>query len=630
MSFRSLLSANGFLIVPFLCLGANMGTAHAAVKAPVETFLEEALPVTPLPAERFKNEPIPAGTLSLEDVLKAYKRPAPKKSSLPNASGFLMHQGMKAVLQKHELPATPPALAPNAEAQKPDAAPLSLLSDTKAEPKAKNAADAAPAVSKENGISFVPGREPKNLNDFVPAQPAPSPVPTEVKAGPLVETPCFKSITKWKKTCVEAGYPSSFIGEIIGETRETCEDGSLHDFWVANSCSPPQAQPVAASASEEEKPVATTPTQTEPLPEEKQPQEKSLTAVKKDKDNEAATASLPEEKQPEETKEEAVKASTPEAAPTEDRAVPLPTKTEQPDAKPASDTKAEPSPLSVKVDTSLCGIASETLAYEAPEKNLCREGRAGPVEGQGPWIWSCTNNEGKTSSCETLSLKREDPAPKKDAKAVQEKTKAEKTKHVAPTSTDAKKAAPPIKKAPLPTKSDIPSSEKVFSPAPTPTPIPKAANITADKAPAKAPPLPDDAAPVPPPGVRDSLPPTPVLQENKTLQETPKTSSDLLDIPEALSSLSFAAEEKDLDDKAKAALDLLAELLRKNEGARIALFAYTAKKDTPERVAHKRALDRALAVRTYLSGHGISESRMDIHAEGFSPDHGERVDIKAQ
>ena len=72
----------------------------------------------------------------------------------------------------------------------------------------------------------------------------------------------------------------------------------------------------------------------------------------------------------------------------------------------ASDDKAE-----------LCGAAAETLAYEAPEKDLCRAGIASVVNGDGPWTWSCTTNEGTTSSCRTLSLNGDAAAPAAPAPA---------------------------------------------------------------------------------------------------------------------------------------------------------------------------------------------------------------------
>jgi outer membrane protein OmpA-like peptidoglycan-associated protein len=52
----------------------------------------------------------------------------------------------------------------------------------------------------------------------------------------------------------------------------------------------------------------------------------------------------------------------------------------------------------------LCGAAAEILAYEAPDHDLCRIGSASAVNGDGPWTWSCTDNEGRTSACRTLSL----------------------------------------------------------------------------------------------------------------------------------------------------------------------------------------------------------------------------------
>jgi outer membrane protein OmpA-like peptidoglycan-associated protein len=58
----------------------------------------------------------------------------------------------------------------------------------------------------------------------------------------------------------------------------------------------------------------------------------------------------------------------------------------------------------------LCGTAAEQMAFEMPVKNLCRHGKAGDVNGDGPWNWVCSDNQGHTSSCATLGLEGVAPA----------------------------------------------------------------------------------------------------------------------------------------------------------------------------------------------------------------------------
>lgn len=53
--------------------------------------------------------------------------------------------------------------------------------------------------------------------------------------------------------------------------------------------------------------------------------------------------------------------------------------------------------------SNLCGTASELMALEAPEKELCSSSTASSVSGTGPWSWTCSDSEGHTASCATLS-----------------------------------------------------------------------------------------------------------------------------------------------------------------------------------------------------------------------------------
>jgi hypothetical protein len=50
----------------------------------------------------------------------------------------------------------------------------------------------------------------------------------------------------------------------------------------------------------------------------------------------------------------------------------------------------------------LCGSASQLLALEAPDKDLCSSGKASDVAGNGPWSWTC-DDSGQVAQCSTLS-----------------------------------------------------------------------------------------------------------------------------------------------------------------------------------------------------------------------------------
>lgn len=47
-----------------------------------------------------------------------------------------------------------------------------------------------------------------------------------------------------------------------------------------------------------------------------------------------------------------------------------------------------------------CGAAAET--FTKPTESLCVGGKATPVEGEGPWTWSCESGSGQSISCSTL------------------------------------------------------------------------------------------------------------------------------------------------------------------------------------------------------------------------------------
>lgn len=51
----------------------------------------------------------------------------------------------------------------------------------------------------------------------------------------------------------------------------------------------------------------------------------------------------------------------------------------------------------------VCGEAAEAAAFQAPSQNLCINGKASAVSGDGPWNWSCSDDDRHTVSCSTLS-----------------------------------------------------------------------------------------------------------------------------------------------------------------------------------------------------------------------------------
>ena len=271
------------------------------------------------------------------------------------------------------------------------------------------------------------------------------------------EKKCDQDIQKWEKTCGEAGYPATYVGRIVGETRTSCTDSSLHDVWVTNSCAAPdtlsaktaKTDAVCGSASNDEFDV---------VPSANLCAQGTASAVSGDGpwtwacsgiNGGTAAACVGHKRVPlrngscGEANGAAVsrapssdlcavgvpttvsgsgpwtwtclgsgKGSTasciaPVVVPSPVSAVPVPVvSAPKPDLVPDEPQVAALSPVAATSEKGeLCGAASETLAYEAPEKDLCRVGVASVVNGDGPWTWSCTDNEGTSSTCNTLSLK---------------------------------------------------------------------------------------------------------------------------------------------------------------------------------------------------------------------------------
>jgi outer membrane protein OmpA-like peptidoglycan-associated protein len=99
--------------------------------------------------------------------------------------------------------------------------------------------------------------------------------------------------------------------------------------------------------------------------------------------------------------------------------------------------------------------------------------------------------------------------------------------------------------------------------------------------------------------------------------------------PAASTHVLFTAGAVDLSNSAKSALDAVAAWLVANEQLRVQLVAYASGNADEANQARRISLSRALAVRTYLTEHGVATTRMDVRAlgnrsEGDSPD---RVDI---
>jgi outer membrane protein OmpA-like peptidoglycan-associated protein len=153
--------------------------------------------------------------------------------------------------------------------------------------------------------------------------------------------------------------------------------------------------------------------------------------------------------------------------------------------------------------------------------------------------------------------------------------------------------------------------------------------ITGDAAPDVVPGLPDGSVPVQPPTFKEPLPPAPVLQESPVVPSS-RLPGNHLTLDPTISTVLFTRGSENIDDSVIMTLDKIAGVLQTNPDVRISLLAYADNTGSTPRDARRLSLKRALAVRGYLTSKGISESRVDIHAEGANAAAGyaDRVDVK--
>ncbi len=167
--------------------------------------------------------------------------------------------------------------------------------------------------------------------------------------------------------------------------------------------------------------------------------------------------------------------------------------------------------------------------------------------------------------------------------------------------------------------------------APSPAQIPSSPVIDGIDLDASAPELPADAEPVSPPPVRDNIKPTPGLKSSGFGSDGEPVIGNRFTLPEEISVLEFEPGLDNLNQDALGKLDKLVNILRAHGNNHIMLTAYADNSNSSPRDARRLSLSRALAVRDYLTGKGISSARVDVRALGANVPSGEpdRVDIKA-
>ena len=279
-----------------------------------------------------------------------------------------------------------------------------------------------------------------------------------------------------------------------------------------------------------------------------------------------------------------------------------------------------------------CGGAHGVTTMAKPQSGLCSSGLAGSVNGKGPWTWTCSGaNGGAPASCIAPVAGKSGavpsvmtPAADTDPFAVSSAAPVATSGLVTPRLASSDNV-PALDKRVLP---HLTSSKSFASKKPTPSIVPAVADVTGDAAPAIVPGLSEGSEALQPPALREAYPSAPILQE-----DAPRVShvpGNRLTLDPTVSTVLFSHGSGNIDDSVLTTLDKLSAVLQGNQDARISLIAYADNTGSTPRDARRLSLTRALAVRGYLVSKGISESRVDVHAEGANTSMGyiDRVDVK--
>ncbi len=211
---------------------------------------------------------------------------------------------------------------------------------------------------------------------------------------------CQPKTTGWVKSCVEAGYPANFTGEIRGETRTTCPDSGLHDVWVTNNCAAPTSTvddtaPLSAPLPQSTQAggVATTviTSQGSQFGDASCGAANGLAADAKPSSDLLCNTGTPSDVTGEGPWRWSCKAAN--GGITVSCAAPVAPRVSAPSSAVSSRPQAA-------IEDGLCGASDGTTADRAPSINLCANGVASRVSGEGPWNWACSGiNGGQAVSC---------------------------------------------------------------------------------------------------------------------------------------------------------------------------------------------------------------------------------------
>lgn len=327
-----------------------------------------------------------------------------------------------------------------------------------------------------------------------------------------------------------------------------------------------------------------------------------------------------------------------------------------------------------------CGASDNVATATAPTANLCREGTASAVSGNGPWTWNCAGESGGiTVPCQApLYQAPEASAPltaASPASAPETPAAAVSPGPDFPSDVSASVAATPNAEVPASTakagnectptvkrwtitcqQGGYPANYTGVIVGETqvlcPTGVERGVWLSNSCAPAT------DSAPVSPsPGKLEIPPPPKMGNVTDKLPDIAPLPVKALDKPKGLSTprfrddsgnvlrgertagggytdtVSFAPGSEGLDGQAMATLGSVTDYLQGDDKSLVTLSAYAAlPSDNNQQEARRLSLARALAVRTYLMRKGIPSNRIDVRAVGPASDGrgNDRVDIEVK
>jgi outer membrane protein OmpA-like peptidoglycan-associated protein len=275
-----------------------------------------------------------------------------------------------------------------------------------------------------------------------------------------------------------------------------------------------------------------------------------------------------------------------------------------------------------------CGSANGVPTLVKPTGGLCAAGVTGRVSGAGPWTWTCSGaNGGAPSSCiAPMAGKGAGAMPSLTTPAVGESAAAS-----APSPSE-------LSTPRLPSASDstLPALDKKTLPSLTspklsarakPSSVPAATTLDGQAVPAAAPGVSDTSRPLTPPSA--AISPAPALQEETALRNS-RIPGNHLELDPTISTILFTRGSGNIEEKVLPTLNKLVAVLSASPDARVTLISYADAEEITPRGARRLSLTRALVVRDYLTSQGLSESRIDVRAEGANTTTGyiDRVDVK--